>query len=302
MQLSINCPYNTPIKSPCLLAAFLLVTCFYAAQAQKAAPGPAAIKNKYSAEGYDLVWSDEFNENGSPDTSNWRYEKGFVRNEELQWYKEANAFCKNGILVIEGRKANKPNPMYEAGSSDWRRQRQHIEYTSSSINTSGRHSWQYGRFIMRGKIDIRSGLWPAWWTLGVAGRWPANGEIDIMEYYRRKLLANIACLGADGNAEWYSKTRNIDSLGGSSWASKFHVWRMDWDETEIALYVDDMLLNKVELSKLVNKDRTGFNPFQQPHYMLLNLAMGGMNGGDISHTAFPNKFEIDYVRVYQKRK
>ena len=75
---------------------------------------------------------------------------------------------------------------------------------------------------------------------------------------------------------------------------------MDWDENEIALYVDDMLLNKVELNKLVNKDGPGINPFKQPHYMLLNLAIGGNSGGDPGNTKFPNRFEVDYVRVYQR--
>jgi beta-glucanase (GH16 family) len=252
-------------------------------------------------DGYNLVWSDEFNNTGKPDSTNWRYEKGFVRNEEAQWYQEENAFCERGLLVIEGRKELKANPRFEEGSRDWRRNRKNIEYTASSINTSGKHSWQYGRFVMRGKIDISSGLWPAWWTLGVSGSWPANGEIDIMEYYRKKLLANIACIGSNRRAEWYSKTFDIDSLGGKAWASKFHVWRMDWDENAIALFVDDVLLNKVELNKLVNKNGSNINPFRQPHYMLLNLAMGGMNGGEFGDTKFPNRFEVDYVRVYQKQ-
>lgn len=153
---------------------------------------------------------------------------------------------------------------------------------------------------MRGRIDISSGIWPAWWTLGVTGQWPANGEIDIMEYYRKKLLANIACLGANHKAVWYSNTFQIDSLGGTKWASKFHIWRMDWDEYAISLYVDDQLLNKVEVSKLVNKDGSNINPFKQPHYMLLNLAIGGINGGDPTDTKFPKRFQVDYVRVYQK--
>ncbi|MEO8852330.1 MAG: glycoside hydrolase family 16 protein, partial [Ginsengibacter sp.] len=114
------------------------------------------------------------------------------------------------------------------------------------------------------------------------------------------LLANIACLGKNHNAEWFSNRFNIDSMGGKKWASKFHIWRMDWNENFIALYVDDHLLNKVPLDSLVNKDGSGFNPFKQPHYMLLNLAIGGDNGGDPSQTSFPRKFEIDYVRVYQK--
>jgi len=253
-----------------------------------------------TAGGYRLVWADEFNREGAPDTANWRFEKGFVRNQEFQWYQSENAYCKNGLLVIEGRREIKPNPGYVAGSSDWKKNRQQIEYTASSINTNGKHAWKYGRFIMRGKIDISLGLWPAWWTLGVNGRWPANGEIDIMEYYRNKVLANIACIGSDGKAEWYSKTKPADSLGGTAWSSQFHVWRMDWDTSAISLYMDDQLMNSTPLNKLVNKDGSGINPFRQPHYMLLNLAIGGQNGGDPSHTPFPNRFEIDYVRIYQK--
>lgn len=261
-----------------------------------------AEAEKARKEGYTLVWADEFNRNGPPDSTQWRFERGFVRNEEAQWYQEENAWCANGVLVIEGRRESKPNPRYDAASREWRRSRRNIEYTSSSINTSGRQAWKYGRFTMRGKIDISAGLWPAWWTLGVDGRWPANGEIDIMEYYKGKMLANIACIGADRRPEWYSNTFSTDSLGGKAWASKFHVWRMDWDEEAIALYMDDVLLNRVALSKLVNKDGTNRNPFEQPHYMLLNLAMGGMNGGPLEGTAFPNRFEVDYVRVYQKKK
>lgn len=262
----------------------------------------SGVKSQYASEGYHLVWSDEFNRNGKPDTTNWRYENGFVRNEEAQWYQQDNAWCEGGMLIIEARKEEKPNPRYEAGSRDWRRNRAAIQYTSSSLNTRGKHQWQYGRFVMRGRIDISQGLWPAWWTLGVSGQWPRNGEIDIMEYYKGKLLANIATgTSTPYKAEWYSNTFSIDSMGGNQWASRFHEWRMDWDSTAISLYVDDQLLNRTELVKLVNRDGSGINPFKQPHYMLLNLAMGGMNGGSPDRTTFPNRFEVDYVRVYQKK-
>jgi beta-glucanase (GH16 family) len=258
----------------------------------------AAVIN--TTDGYKLVWADEFNNNGKPDTANWTYEQGFVRNEELQWYQPENASCSNGMLLIEARKEERPNPTFVSGSNNWRTGRTTIQYTSSCLLTRGKKSWQYGRFEMRGRIGISKGMWPAWWTLGVEKRWPGNGEIDIMEYYHGKLLANIACLGKDRRAEWYSNTFKVDSLGGTVWADKFHVWRMDWTEAFIALYIDDQLLNKVSLDALTNKDGSGFNPFKQPHYMLLNLAMGGMNGGDPSTTPFPQKFEVDYVRVYQK--
>lgn len=262
----------------------------------------AAAEQEQRIDGYKLIWSDEFNKDGPPDSLNWRFENGFVRNEEAQWYQPDNARCEGGKLIIEGRKEEKPNPNYKPGSNEWKKQRKNIEYTSSSINTSGKHSWKYGRFIMRTRINVSPGLWPAWWTLGVNGKWPSNGEIDIMEYYSNKLLANIACgTGVPIKAEWFSKTKPVDSLGGSKWASEFHIWRMDWDENSIALYVDDSLMNKVELSKLVNKDGTEINPFKQPHYILLNLAMGGKNGGELGNTKFPNRYEIDYVRVYQKK-
>ncbi len=251
---------------------------------------------------YKLVWSDEFNKDGAPNSSNWNYETGFVRNQELQWYQPGNAYCRDGYLTIEARKEEKPNPFYTEGNNDWRKNRPTISYTSACLITKGFKTWKYGRFEMRARIDISPGLWPAWWTLGIDKRWPANGEIDIMEYYNGKLLANIACLGVDGKPEWYSKKIPTDSLGASGWSSKFHLWRMDWTENFIALYVDDKLLSKVLLDSLVNKDGSGFNPFKQPHYMLLNLAIGGTNGGDPDKTEFPKRFEVDYVRVYQNEK
>lgn len=250
---------------------------------------------------YELIWSDEFNTDGAPDSSKWGYEKGFVRNNEDQWYQPENAVCKNGLLIIEAKRVQQVNPLYEAGSTDWRKNRDSIHYTSTCMITRYKHTWKYGRFEMRGKIDIRSGMWPAWWTLGVERQWPANGEIDIMEYYRDQLLANMVCLGKEGKQEWHTEIKPVTKLGGAEWAAKFHVWRMDWSEQYVALYVDDMLLNKVATDLLVNKDGTGFNPFKQPHYMLLNLAIGGQNGGDPANTTFPGRFEVDYVRVFREK-
>ena len=279
------------------LPLLLALVCFFSFSFAQNNTIPVHVKGHE----YKLIWADEFNINGAPDTSKWSYEKGFVRNNELQWYQTDNAICENGMLVIEARRENRPNPLYEEGSTDRKKSRKNILYTSSSLNTRKKFSWQYGSFEMRGRIDISKGMWPAWWTLGDTKRWPANGEIDIMEYYRGSLLANIACLNSNGyNAKWYAKKYPTDSLCGAAWASKFHTWRMDWTETEISLFMDDQLLNRVEVDSLYNRDGSGFNPFRQPHYMLLNLAMGGMNGGDPSQTSFPNRFEIDYVRVYQK--
>jgi len=263
----------------------------------------AAVSAAAQSDDYKLVWADEFNRDGRPDPNNWTYERGFVRNEELQWYQPENARCENGLLIIEGRRERKANPNYDASSRSWRRNRQYIEYTSACLKTPGLHSWTYGRFEMRGRIDTRPGLWPAFWTLGSARSWPGCGEIDIMEYYRGMLLAN-ACWASPRRwvGVWDDLKKPIAEFNDPEWSSKFHVWRMDWDEDAIKLYVDDQLLNTIELEKTINQTRDSANPFREPHYVLLNLAIGGTNGGDPSDTKFPARFEIDYVRVYQQTK
>ncbi|MCA5005198.1 glycoside hydrolase family 16 protein [Sphingobacterium bovistauri] len=271
-----------------LIILFILTNSVYAQQHEKST--------------YKLVWSEEFDKNGKVNEKIWNYEYGFVRNREDQWYQKDNAYCKDGFLIIELKKEIKPNPFYEDGSQDWKKSRRDIKYTSSSLNTSGKKYWQYGRFEMRARIPVGSGLWPAFWTLGVDKEWPSNGEIDIMEYYRGNILANIANgTNKRWTAEWHNGVKSVESLGGEMWAKEFHVWRMDWDENEITLYLDDVLLNKVSLERLVNKDGTNFNPFKQPHYVLVNLALGGDNGGQIDESLLPAKYEIDYIRVYQKK-
>ncbi|QDA58743.1 glycoside hydrolase family 16 protein [Hymenobacter jejuensis] len=265
------------------------------------ASGCASSHQATQYPGWKLVWADEFNTNGRPDPQNWQFENGFVRNHELQWYQPENARCENGRLIIEVRQEQRPNPAYQPGSSDWKASRPSIYYTSASLNTKGLHSWQYGRFEMRGRIDISPGLWPAFWTLGVGKEWPSNGEIDIMEFYQGKILANVASgTSKQYTAKWRSQTKPVAEFRDPDWAKKFHVWRMDWDARFIRLYVDDLLLNETPLTETVNEDGTGFNPMQQPHYVLLNLALGGDNGGPLTGTAFPNSFEVDYVRVYQR--
>ena len=151
---------------------------------------------------------------------------------------------------------------------------------------------------MRARIPTSAGMWPAWWTLGVSGEWPSNGEIDIMEFYQGKVLANVACgTSTRWQAKWDSATKSLSSLG-ANWSSEFHVWRMDWDDQNIVLYLDDQQMNSSALSSMLNSD--GKSPFKQKAYMLVNLALGGNNGGDPSKTAFPQRYEVDYIRVFQK--
>lgn len=252
---------------------------------------------------YKLVWSDEFEKDGRPDSSNWIYENGFVRNKELQWYQPQNAFCKNGFLIIEGKRERVRNNNFLARSDNWRKNREFAEYTSSSLLTRELHSWQFGRFVMRSKIETNEGLWPAFWTLGVSGPWPHNGEIDIMEYYNNTILANFAWGGEKkGQPIWDDNRVSVDELKekDANWDENFHVWRMDWDRQSIKLFLDDVLLNSVELTETFNKDKDAKNPFLQPHYIIVNLAIGGNNGGDPSQTKFPSRYVIDYIRVFQK--
>lgn len=254
-------------------------------------------------ESYALVWSDEFNTEGAPDPANWVYEHGHVRNNELQWYQPDNANCTNGLLVIEGRRERVPNTNYKPGSKNWKTKRKFADYTSACLTTEGLHGWKYGRFEMRARIDTRPGLWPAFWTLGIEGRWPDNGEIDIMEYYKGTVLANAFWGPRKNNRPQgdVSKTPLAD-LGDSDWAERFHIWRMDWDQERIKLYVDDQLLNTIETKTLMNQEESKVErPFHHPHYILVNLAIGGDVGGDPSNTEFPARYEIDYVRVYQKK-
>ncbi|TRX59044.1 glycoside hydrolase family 16 protein [Fulvivirga sp. M361] len=253
--------------------------------------------------GHHLIWSDEFDTDGKPDTTRWAYEHGFVRNDELQWYQPENAICEDGVLVIEGRREKLKNEEYDPASDDWRKQREFAEYTSSSINTKGTFFFQYGILEVKAKIDTAKGMWPAIWTLGETKPWPSNGEIDVMEFYRVQsqpsILANAAWGDHWNSTVWDDEQRSLDHFlkQDPNWPHKFHVWKMEWTEEDIRLYLDDELLNEVDLTKTVNSD--GFNPFHQPHYILLNLALGS-NGGDPSETRFPRRYEVDYVRVYKR--
>jgi beta-glucanase (GH16 family) len=251
-----------------------------------------------TSEAWKLVWSDEFEGDGRPNPANWNYETGFVRNQELQWYQPENAWCEKGLLIIEGQRARKKNPNFEPGSQNWKTNREYAEYTSASLTTKGIVSWRYGRFEMRGRIDTRPGLWPAFWSLGVDGRWPNNGEVDIMEYYRGTLLANLIWAG-QGRTSSFTRRKPIASFADPEWAGKFHVWRMDWDESRIVISVDGEVLNDSDLSQAANPD--GKNGFRQAHSIILNLAIGGTAGGDPSTTEFPARFEVDWVRIYQKQ-
>lgn len=259
-------------------------------------------KENSPRDGWKLVWADEFDYTGLPDPAKWDYEVGYIRNNEAQYYTRArkeNAWVEGGVLTITGRKEKFAIPPGGRGN---RKGRTEADYTAASLITRDKASWTYGRIELRAKLPKGRGVWPAFWALGTSGGWPRGGEIDIMEYYRGMLLANAAWGSATrGRPVWDDSRKPLTSFGDPDWSRKFHIWRMDWDDTSLTLAVDNQVLKKVDLSKTINQDAEAANPFHQAHYMILNLAIGGSNGGDPSATAFPAKFEVDYVRVYQKQ-
>jgi beta-glucanase (GH16 family) len=263
--------------------------------------GSAVTDRRAEAMEWKLVWADEFDVDGPPSAANWDHEIGFVRNEELQWYQRDNATCENGLLILTARRERVDVPQHQVATPDWAKNRNHAEYTSASLTTKGLHQWQYGRFEMRARIDTRSGLWPAFWTLGTRGDWPHSGEIDIMEYYCETLLANALW----GSKEKWVPISSIHSFplgqfNDPEWSAQFHEWRMDWDKQRIEIFVDNKRLCLIDLDQTYNQDENRENPLKQPHYLLLSLAVGGTHGGDPSSTDFPAKFEIDYIRVYRR--
>lgn len=258
-------------------------------------------------DGWRMVWHDEFDADGRPDTSRWNYEKGFVRNKEVQWYAPENVYQHDGHLVIEARPADFECPTYKPDSKDWRTSRERITWTSGAVETRDSFSFLYGRLEVRARIPVCLGAWPAIWLLGKGLPWPSNGEIDVMEYYqhngRPTVLAN-ACWGSDKKnvGQWDSSYTPLSHFTerDPAWAERFHVWRMDWDEDFIRLYLDNELLNEIDLAHTLNgkADGEGENPFHRPQFILLNLALD-TRVKDYNAKDFPMRYEIDYVRVYQ---
>ncbi len=253
-----------------------------------------------SAADWALIWSDEFDYQGLPDQKKWDYEVGFVRNEEMQYYTRgrlANARVENGFLIIEGRKERYKNPRYKPGSDRWQTQREYAEYTAASLITKHIESWQYGRIEVRAKLPQGKGVWPAIWMLGENHDqvgWPRCGEIDIMEY-----------VGHDPNRVHATTHYSLDGKHASNGGKittpapyqAFHVYAIEWNQERIDFYFDD---NKYHTFMLNKAGEGEGNPFHQPHYLLINLALGGSWGRQIDDSIFPQKYIIDYVRVFRE--
>lgn len=246
---------------------------------------------------YTLIWADEFEQGGLPDDQNWAYDTARNAdgwwNDELQYYsaaRERNARIEDGRLIIEAHREPVPIEQFpDTGDQS---------YTSARLFTKGKAAWQYGYFEIRAKLPCGRGLWPAIWTLPEGDlNWPDDGEIDIMEYVgwdKDRFHATVHTrdnnhtLGTHFGASLTSPT----ACGG------FHTHSLLWTEDEILVAVDG------EPYFHYPKGNKGYRewPFDRPHYLLLNLAIGGWGGQDgIDPDAFPAQMEIDYVRIYQKR-
>lgn len=259
-----------------------------------------------SAADWKLVWSDEFDRPGLPDPSKWTYEEGFIRNNEEQFYtrqRTENARVENGMLIIEARKEHFKNPSFDPdaqGPGASRRRREFAEYTSASLTTRGKASWTYGRIEVRAKLPAARGTWPAIWTLGTNGKqvgWPACGEIDIMEF----VGFDPGLIHANIHTKKYNhvlKTGKGSQIKIPDASEAFHVYALEWEPDHLDFFVDD------KKYFTYHNEGTGSEvwPYDQAQYLILNLAIGGAWGGakGIDDASFPQKYYIDYVRVYQK--
>jgi beta-glucanase (GH16 family) len=252
---------------------------------------------------WKLVWSDEFDRPGAPDPSKWTYEEGFIRNREMQYYTKGrleNARVENGVLIIEARKEKYPNRSYVAGSARPDQKAAEAEVTSASLTTEGKASWKHVKAEVRAKLPTGRGTWPAIWMLGVNRKevgWPACGEIDIMEnvgFDPDVIHANIHTT----KYNHAKKTNKGDKITVPKPWAEFHVYAVEWTPEQMDFFVD----GKKYFTYANEKTGVDAWPFDLPHYLILNVAIGGTWGGrkGVDDTIFPQRMEVDYVRVYEQ--
>lgn len=239
---------------------------------------------------YELVWSDEFEGEGLPDSTKWGYDVGGSGwgNNELQYYtNDQNAWLEDGNLVIEARAQN-----YMDRS-----------YTSARLITKNKGDWLYGRFEIKAKLPSGRGTWPAIWMLPtdwVYGGWPRSGEIDIMEHvgYDQDTIVQSIHTNAFNHAINTQKgaSRYIEGV-----SENFHVYRIDWYPEEIIFFIDDVQIYKFKPSNNLTYPTYEEWPFDKRFHLLLNIAVGGDWGGaqGVADDIWPQRMEVDYVRIYQ---
>jgi beta-glucanase (GH16 family) len=251
----------------------------------------ASNQEKPADPAYKLVWSDEFDYNGLPDTKKWSFDvagnSSGWGNNEAQFYTSdrlQNAQVKDGFLTITALKEDHEGR----------------KYTSARLRTASKGDWLYGRFEIRAKLPDGRGMWPAIWMLPTDwkyGGWPASGEIDIME----NVGYDPYWIVASAHTRLYNHvqgTQKNNKISIPDCYTGFHVYALEWEASAYRIYVDDQLYFTFK------NEGTGFEawPFDQKFHLLLNVAVGGNWGGakGIDDTIFPRSMVVDYVRVYQK--
>jgi beta-glucanase (GH16 family) len=258
----------------------------------------AALPEVDAAARWQLVWSDEFNYSGLPDPAKWGYDVGGEGwgNKELQYYsdrRKENARVENGSLIIEARRDG-------SGSN---------EYTSARLVSKGKGDWTYGRFEVSAKLPSGRGTWPAIWMLPSLktygdSYWPDNGEIDIMEHVG--FDPNIIHGSAHTKAYYHSiGTQKTTQIEVPDARTAFNLYSVEWTPKEIRWYVNGKhyftFLNERTTQPTADYKQW---PFDKPFHLILNLAVGGTWGGarGIDQSIWPQRMEIDYVRIYQLTK
>ncbi len=239
---------------------------------------------------WNLVWSDEFNYTGPPDSSKWTYNLGYLGwNQETEYYTNLpeNVWVDNGNLIITAL-----NTSYMG-----------YQYTSAFLKTYGIAYWTYGRFEMRAKLPTGNGMWPAFWLLGendtYGPGWPYNGEIDIMENVGWNPDATYGSVHSGTIVNNYASINQSKTLIIPGVETSFHVYALEWYPGVLYWYVDSTLY------ATYTSNNTGYQqwPFDEPFYILVNLAIGGWgtNYGQypMDNSNFPQQMLVDYVRVYQ---
>jgi beta-glucanase (GH16 family) len=270
------------------LAALLLL----AGCGQARTPAADLTPSASPATGYQLVWSDEFDvpDGSAPDPGKWNHSTGGSGwgNGELEYYTDSvnNAYVSAGMLVIQTRQESMMGR----------------DYTSARLNTMVYGQWTYGRFEIRARLPDTQGIWPAFWLLPALARygsWPAGGEIDIMELIGSEPGRVYGTLHY-GNPH-QSIGGHYDLSAGQVFADDFHVFALEWEPSQIRWYVDGALYQTAD-EWFTSKPNAPFPaPFDQPFYLILNVAVGGnWPGSPDSTSVFPQSMHVDYVRVYQE--
>jgi beta-glucanase (GH16 family) len=241
---------------------------------------------------YKLVWADEFDKGTAPDPAKWSYDtnrnKAGWYNDEAQYYSDnrrENARLEDGKLIIEARKEDL------SALPDWGKQ----AYSSARLITRGKAQWTHGYFDVRAKLPCGTGQWPAIWLLGT-GQWPDSGEIDIMEAVGFE--PNVIYGNVHTSHSVSDKVKQGGETRVADYCDTFHNYQALWTDKSITFYVDGKAFYTFDKPA----DDVKKWPFDGPEYLILNVAIGGVWGGQkgIDDTKFPNRMVVDYVRVYQK--